>query len=865
MYECDKGYTLLEGAPGATCIGGNWWPKELPKCVPGLHPRLRWSRRKRSLALKVLKRMKRALSGQNTQVIKKPTSTKSESSNAAAGGSRGRAPVKGGSTGATGDGEEGEEEGGEGTDGDGTDKPEKGKSKGKGKGGPPCGNIEVDKNAKIEIQKRGRDKNSTYPHGTVVRLTCMIGYSSNLPNDTAKCIKGKWKPEKPECRVSPCKIPDTQFGLFTQAGGNTAVAGHVLNSTGYVEHAQVIEVSCRPGYNLQGSANMKCWHGQWDVPVLPTCTPAPCQLPVVSHGQYLLGYRPGLTIGNGSSVTFQCDTEYKASTLGPITCILGELRPTLPHCKTDPGSMFMAGGDITKAGEMGSIDYVLGLRGSCAPPARVQGTLIYKNGELLAEAERNFPDGTEVTFNCIASIMGEKTTWRIICEDGNWRGHSLHCELDDAPPKTKKKALGLAITHRDNTTCIFTNTEPHVSTFYHDQLVTEDNVEFPNGAELQFRCLDIGKYALTGSNIRKCVGGQWDGIRPQCFGLNQVNDYSHKPPTILFRHEAGPIAQSNDGKLIVYPGAILHMECLWIRRFGTPKWAISHSYRKYSEGWNTEPGRDSQLEYRLTIQGATKEDQGNYTCITPTRHTHTVEIVVKAVECQSLPPRRGLTMSTQETKMSTKIQLSCSNGNSLIGAHELTCLPSGNWSAPMPVCESMECPDLGSLNDPNLRASILSREVGGQVVFSCMPGYGITGPLHSTCLATGDWATPLPTCKEVHCSTPEMPENGYYTGTEPFKAGDLVQFSCNQDFMMEGQPIIACQENGRWSGPTPKCVRACAYPGTVISGSISSVKFYYQIGETVEFSCDEGKKIVGASKIRCLKTAKWSSAMPSCY
>ena len=52
-----------------------------------------------------------------------------------------------------------------------------------------------------------------------------------------------------------------------------------------------------------------------------------------------------------------------------------------------------------------------------------------------------------------------------------------------------------------------------------------------------------------------------------------------KPPTILFRHQLGPIAQSNDGKLVVYPGTILHMECLWIRRFGTPKWNISHEYR----------------------------------------------------------------------------------------------------------------------------------------------------------------------------------------------------------------------------------------------------------------------------------------------
>lgn len=76
------------------------------------------------------------------------------------------------------------------------------------------------------------------------------------------------------------------------------------------------------------------------------------------------------------------------------------------------------------------------------------------------------------------------------------------------------------------------------------------------------------------------MGGEWDGPKPACFGLNQENDYSmEKPPTILFRHELGPIAQSNDGKLIVYPGTILHMECLWIRRFGVPKWTVSHDFR----------------------------------------------------------------------------------------------------------------------------------------------------------------------------------------------------------------------------------------------------------------------------------------------
>lgn len=53
-----------------------------------------------------------------------------------------------------------------------------------------------------------------------------------------------------------------------------------------------------------------------------------------------------------------------------------------------------------------------------------------------------------------------------------------------------------------------------------------------------------------------------------------------------------------------------------------------------------------------------------------------------------MPTRRGVAINTGATRMGTKLQLSCTNGNTMIGASELTCLPSGNWSAPFPVCES---------------------------------------------------------------------------------------------------------------------------------------------------------------------------------
>lgn len=48
MYDCDKGYILSEKGPvGATCVGGLWRPTELPECLPALHPRLRYQRRRR--------------------------------------------------------------------------------------------------------------------------------------------------------------------------------------------------------------------------------------------------------------------------------------------------------------------------------------------------------------------------------------------------------------------------------------------------------------------------------------------------------------------------------------------------------------------------------------------------------------------------------------------------------------------------------------------------------------------------------------------------------------------------------------------------------------------------------------------------
>ena len=173
------------------------------------------------------------------------------------------------------------------------------------------------------------------------------------------------------------------------------------------------------------------------------------------------------------------------------------------------------------------------------------------------------------------------------------------------------------------------------------------------GDTLVQRCSDVGKFKFSGSVRRKCVGPEFDGQPGECEGLNQHYDYSKsKPPTILFRYE-GSISQTNDGRLMVFPGTTLHMECLFMKMYGTPSWTSPNTTtRSHLQGWAQEPMRDATLEYRISIYHARASDSGVYSCVTPTNMSHSVEIIVSDVRCPDLTPSPGVIMDNNNTQVS---------------------------------------------------------------------------------------------------------------------------------------------------------------------------------------------------------------------
>lgn len=52
-------------------------------------------------------------------------------------------------------------------------------------------------------------------------------------------------------------------------------------------------------------------------------------------------------------------------------------------------------------------------------------TFLYRN--IDGEIDGIYESGTEIFFNCIPNAAGDRMTWRIICDNGQWIGRSYNC------------------------------------------------------------------------------------------------------------------------------------------------------------------------------------------------------------------------------------------------------------------------------------------------------------------------------------------------------------------------------------------------------------------------------------------------------
>ncbi|XP_044295349.1 E-selectin isoform X2 [Varanus komodoensis] len=213
----------------------------------------------------------------------------------------------------------------------------------------------------------------------------------------------------------------------------------------------------------------------------------------------------------------------------------------------------------------------------------------------------------------------------------------------------------------------------------------------------------------------------------------------------------------------------------------------------------------------------------------------------------------------------------CSEGYAPTGLEPVTCTASGNWSAPIPVCE-VKCPvpqkpANGSLN--------CSHPVGhfawnSSCNFACQEGFLLKGSDKLQCRAAGEWDGREPECEAVRCEAVQPPEGGSATCSHP--ASELAfnstcEFACLEGYTLRGAPQIQCTAAGLWSEALPVCEAVrCEAVQPPEGGSVtcSSLATELAANSTCEFACLEGRVLKGASRIQCSSTGQWSLPPPKC-
>ena len=56
----------------------------------------------------------------------------------------------------------------------------------------------------------------------------------------------------------------------------------------------------------------------------------------------------------------------------------------------------------------------------------------------------------------------------------------------------------------------------------------------------------------------------------------------------------------------------------------------------------------------------------------------------------------------------------------------------------------------------------------------------------------------------AHCSTPLPPRNGTIRETRDRKGNKMVQFACDEGYILVGSDVLICDGNG-WNGSSPCC------------------------------------------------------------
>ncbi|XP_043942801.1 coagulation factor XIII B chain-like [Protopterus annectens] len=156
-----------------------------------------------------------------------------------------------------------------------------------------------------------------YLHSSSVIYECKQGlFPSEEKREKRFCIDGNWT-ALPECRWKTCPPPPPELPN-----------SEIQNSSAEYYHLQRIEYKCKPNYELEGPQVVTCNKGKWTP--LPKCVYKKClEPPSIGDGKY---FPRNNKYDSGDEVEYHCDEGYNLIGSAKVRCEYGKWSP-VPECK----------------------------------------------------------------------------------------------------------------------------------------------------------------------------------------------------------------------------------------------------------------------------------------------------------------------------------------------------------------------------------------------------------------------------------------------------------------------------------------------------------------------------------------------------
>lgn len=684
-----------------------------------------------------------------------------------------------------------------------------------------------------------------------VRYVCNRGYKLTGPQTLYCNEQGVWEGDRPVCVEIACVLPQlTENTRYSPASPRFRPGDNV-------------SFHCAPGHKLLTShSTVACQSdGTWDRSV-PTCDPQKCASPPEVVEGVPSPAQPEYNVGD--IVRYTCETGFTLNKDGPnpagaISCLpTGDWSTAAPECGLvncgEPPLVAHASMEGVERTFLARVGY------ECQPGYVIEGSPAVEcletgswdpeppvcepvdcgappqpdNGQIEGQL---YTFNAILTFTCLSGYRLVGSMRRRCNETGQWDGSESVCNPVDCGDLTSPNNG-------------FVNTS---ATTFRSQAV--------------YGC-HVG-HTLQGDATRTCQeDGVWSGTEPQCQPVQcgPVTDLDHgsytSPPAFVY--EARVVYSCNQGYRLQGEAAIAcGSEGSWSARGPVCVPAQCPQPADVARATVTARGLSytNKVEYECA-DGFRLDGDNVRTCQADGTWSGD-DPVCTSITCDPPTDFRNGRYNYKDLKIGSIVRYECNPGFRLEGEEVRRCQGNLTLSGSEPACVSVFCPTPEPPNWGRLATARHPIPVGGQVFYTCFPGYRIVGgDLTRTCLSNGTLSGSAPTCLAVECDrASEVISNGRMIGSS-FTFGSIIRYVCVEGYRMEGSPARECQASGQWNATIPSCVVVeCPRP-SIVNGSPST--FIREFGTTVTFTCRPRHRLQGAAQRTCRADGRWDGEDPVC-